>query len=119
MRQLFVVSLLLCVFLQVACTKDNDTTTHAAKEPPAKPARMSNSDLKKMIEEKINGDPELMAAELDVDADAEKNTATISGKVESEALRMKAVELAKAANPGLAVQDKIDVKPRELTRNEY
>src|SRR4029078_10831991 len=54
-----------------------------------------------------------------VSADADHNSATISGKVESEELRSKAVEMAKAAHPGLTVEDKIDVKTRELTRAEY
>src|SRR5262249_22662163 len=99
-----------------ACTKGNETT-HAAREPER--TKMSDSDLKKMVEEKINADTQLQAANLDVSADADKNTATLSGKVESEALRAKTVELSKSANPGLVINDKIDVKPLEKTRAEY
>ena len=34
-------------------------------------------------------------------------------------MRSKAVAMAKEANPGLILTDKIDVKPPELTREEY
>jgi osmotically-inducible protein OsmY len=32
---------------------------------------------------------------------------------------MRAVEMARSANPGLTVEDKIDVKPRQMSRSEY
>lgn len=81
--------------------------------------RMSDSDLKNAIKTKLDGDAQLKAADIDVSADAEKNTATLSGTVESQALRTRAVEYARAAHAGLVVTDKIDVKPRELTRADY
>jgi osmotically-inducible protein OsmY len=34
-------------------------------------------------------------------------------------MRLRAVELAKAGNPTLEITDKIDVKPREVSRSEY
>ncbi len=116
MRQILLMSLLLCLFLQVACNKGNETTTHAAKEPPR---TMSDADLKKMIEEKVNSDPQLQAANLDISADAERNMATVSGKVESDTLRTKAIDLAKSAHEGVVVADNISVTPREITRAEY
>jgi osmotically-inducible protein OsmY len=116
MRQLLLVSLLFCLSLQVACSKGQQTTTHAAREPEAK---MTDSDLKSIVEGKLNSDPELREASLSVSADADKNAVTLSGKVESEALRTKAVEMARSANPGITVTDKIDVSPREVSRSEY
>ena len=115
MRHFLVLSLLLCLSL-VACTKGTDTTTHAAKETAPK---MSNSDLKAMVQQKINADADLQAAKLDVDADADHNAVTLSGKVATETERTRAVELARAAHPGLTVTDKIDVTPREVPRAEY
>jgi osmotically-inducible protein OsmY len=56
---------------------------------------------------------------LSVSADADHNTATISGTVESEEMRSRAVEMARSAHPGLIIEDKIDVKPREMTRSQY
>jgi hyperosmotically inducible periplasmic protein len=67
----------------------------------------------------LNTDPDLNAAKLDVDADAKDNKVTLSGTVSTEALRSQAVEMAKAAHPALEVTDKIDVKPREISRSEY
>jgi osmotically-inducible protein OsmY len=46
-----------------------------------------------------------------VNADAVRNEVTLSGTVRTRAAREKAIELAKSAKPGVAVNDKIDVKP--------
>ena len=80
---------------------------------------MSNSELERAIKAKLETDSMLKAADIDVDADVSRNEATLSGTVESEALRTKAVELAKSAHAGLMVTDKIDVKPRQVSRSEY
>jgi len=81
-------------------------------------ARMSSTDLEDMIEGKFKSDPDLRTADLNVDADVDNNAVEISGRVETEALRTKAVDLAKSAHPGLIVTDKIDVTPRELGRSD-
>ena len=44
---------------------------------------------------------------------------TLSGTVPSEALRMRAVQLAKSTNPDLVVTDSIEVKPAEVSRGQY
>ena len=48
-----------------------------------------------------------------------RNEATLTGAVPSQELNSRAVELAKTANAGLMVNDKLTVQPRELTRAEY
>jgi osmotically-inducible protein OsmY len=53
----------------------------------------------------------LKDAKLDVDADADKNEITISGTVSSQDMRTKAVEMARSAQSGITINDKIDVKP--------
>jgi hyperosmotically inducible protein len=99
-----------------ACESDNTGGSRATTSPS--PA-MSDSDLKNAIKTRLDSDPQLKADDLGVSADADKNTATLSGTVESEALRTKAVEMARAAHSGLVVTDKIDVKPREIERKDY
>src|SRR5262249_23600012 len=64
-------------------------------------------------------DPDLNAANLSVDVNSDKNEVKLSGTVPTENLRTKAVEIAKAIQPGATVTDKIDVKPKELTRADY
>ncbi len=95
----------------IACDSATETGTSQPK--------MSDSDLKTAIKTKLDGDAQLKAADIDVSAEAEKNAATLSGTVESQALRTRAVEYARAAHAGLVITDKIDVKPRELTRADY
>jgi len=115
MKQLLLVSLLLCLSFQVgACSRGPESTTQAAKEPA-----LTDSALKDKIEANINTDADLRAANLSVSADADHNKATVSGTVESEALRSKAVQMAKDAHPGVTLEDKIDVKPREIARSDY
>jgi hyperosmotically inducible protein len=99
-----------------ACDSDNNGGSRATTSPSPK---MSDSDLKSAIKTRLDSDAQLKADDLSVSADADKNTATLSGTVESEALRTKAVEMARAAHSGLVITDKIDVKPREIERKDY
>jgi osmotically-inducible protein OsmY len=46
-----------------------------------------------------------------VKADSARNEITLSGTVRTRAAREKAIELAKSAKPGVAVNDKIEVRP--------
>ena len=116
MKRLSLFCFIVFMSLQVGCNKSQDVTTQAAREPVP---TMSNSDLQKQIESRINSDPELKAANLSVDADVNRNHATLSGTVDSQALRDRAVELARSAHPGITLENKIEVKERELTRSEY
>jgi hyperosmotically inducible protein len=79
----------------------------------------SDSDIENRIKSKLNDDPELRVANLDVDASISDNEVKLSGTVATEGQRTRAVNLAKDAHPGILVTDKIDVKPRELSRAEY
>jgi hyperosmotically inducible periplasmic protein len=99
-----------------ACTTGNTSSDTRAT---ATPAKVSNSDLEARIKTALNANEQLRLADLGVEADADKGQATLKGTVETEALRTEAVQLAKNAYSGLVVTDKIDVKPRELSRTEY
>jgi osmotically-inducible protein OsmY len=116
MRKLFLTSFILMAFglILTACATTETT------EPSSKtPATMTDSEMEDKIKAKLDSDAQLKVADLSVDANAEKNEATISGTVTTQALRTKAVALAKEASPGLVLTDKVEVKPRELTREEY
>jgi len=100
-------------FLVLAgCSQSGTTSANA-------PAGMTDSELQQAVQTRLNSDPELSAANLDVSADAKDNTITLKGTVTTETARLRAVELAKAARPNLAITDKIDVKPREISRSEF
>jgi len=113
MRQIIFGMLLALVVGLAGCSTTPVETTSTTKPT------MTNSELEKAIKAKLETDSQLKMAGIDVDADVSRNEATLSGTVESEALRTKAVDLAKSAHPGLTVTDKIDVKPREISRAEY
>lgn len=81
--------------------------------------RMTDAEIENSVKAKWANDAALRGFDLSIDANADKNEATVSGDVSTEALRMKAIELAKAAHSGLLITDKIDVKPREVSRADY
>ena len=101
-------------FLVMAGCSQTESTTSANA-----PSVMTNSELEQAVEARLNSDPELSAAKLDVDADSKDNKVTLKGTVPTENMRLRAVELAKASRPNLEITDKIDVKPREISRSEY
>jgi len=80
---------------------------------------MTDSDLKQAVQTRIDANQDLRNANLDVDADAEKNEVKLSGTVATQAQRTQAVELAKAAHAGVAVRDEIKVDPSRLDRTAY
>jgi hyperosmotically inducible periplasmic protein len=100
-----------CAILFTACG-----TVHTSSD---KPAKMTDIELENVIKTKINTDAQLKAANLGVDADVNSNTATISGTVNSNALRARALDLARSAQAGLVVTDKIEVKTGEVARESY
>lgn len=91
----------------------------ACSESP-KPAdnKMTDSDLERAVTTSLNADATL-AQKISVSADADKNAVTLTGTVATEALRTRAVELAKSGRATLLVTDKIDVKPLEVERKDY
>jgi osmotically-inducible protein OsmY len=87
--------------------------TRTAPSPSTAPstARLSDSELQKVVRAKLETDAQFKEADISVIAIGERNEITLSGTVRSHAAREKAIELAKSAKPGVAVNDKIEVKP--------
>jgi osmotically-inducible protein OsmY len=92
-----------------ACNEAPDNRAPATQSSTS--SKMSDSDLEKAIRTKLDSDQETKQANLSVSADVNDNKATISGTVASQNVRTKAIELARAAQPGLTVNDEIEVKP--------
>lgn len=78
-------------------------------EPNSRTFVIHNLELERRIRTKLETDAALVAA-IDVTAEATKNEATLSGLVASEAVRHRAIELAKSAHSGLTIKDRIAVK---------
>ena len=106
-----VVSFLLAV-TAIACGKSGDSSSRVpTSSSDAMSVVRSNADLENAVKAKFKADEQLRSADLGVNADAANNEITISGSVESQALRAKAVDLARSAHSGVTVNDQIDVKP--------
>lgn len=112
--------LLLGLNVVLAACEDSSQRPATQGTPPATSSpsatapgvvKMSDSDLEKAVRAKLESDVALKEANLDVDANADKNEVTLSGTVRSQEIRNKAVELARTAHSGITVNDKIDVKP--------
>jgi osmotically-inducible protein OsmY len=76
---------------------------------PGSPAA-ANAKLEEAVRSMFERDEQVRLANLDIRADVTKNEVTLSGRVESEAVRSRAVELAKTAHVGVVVNDKMTVK---------
>ena len=72
----------------------------------------ANAKLEKAVKSMFAQDEQVGRADLTVRADVTKNEVTLSGTVESEAVRSRAVELAKTAHAGVVVNDRMTVKSR-------
>ena len=75
-------------------------------------AEKANAELEEAVKATLAQDPQLKEARIVVTADVTRNQVTLSGTVPSEALRSKATELAKTAQAGVAVSNKITVKAK-------
>ena len=116
---IFVITILAlgAVVAFLACDRSDEQRSSQANAAPAAPGAGSpaaaNKALEKAVKAKLDTDERLKTANLGIDADVTKNQVTLSGTVDSEAIRSKAVELAKSAQVGVIVNDKINVKARQ------
>jgi osmotically-inducible protein OsmY len=94
-------------------------TTTGTNANTSQNSRQNSSDWEQSIKSKLASDPRTAKRKIDVSADADKNQVTLSGTVYSKTERMEAINNAKAARPGVEVVDKIEVKPREITKRAY
>jgi hypothetical protein len=72
----------------------------------------ANAKLEKAVKSMFERDEQVRSANIIVRADVTKNEVTLSGPVESEAVRSRAVELAKIAQVGVLVNDQMTVISR-------
>jgi osmotically-inducible protein OsmY len=116
MKKVLQISMILLVVgsLGAACSRTKERDIASGTK-----AKITDSDLETRIKARLNANPQLAAANLDVDANVDRNEVTLSGTVGSQVLRAEAVDAAKSGYPGLVVNDKIDVKPAELARADY
>ena len=92
-------------FLSGCSTAGSPQATGSSTPQP----QMTNAALEEKIKTNLNADAKIKTANLDVTANADRNEATLSGTVESESMKTKAVESARSAQPGLSVNSNIKV----------
>ena len=116
MQQALLVLMFLFAIAAVACgtPRDSASTGPALSGTTATTGR-SKADLESAVKAKFKTDDRLRSADLGVSADSTNHEITLSGSVESEALRSKAVDLARSVDSGLTVNDQIEVKPSGRT----
>ena len=106
-RSLFVLAVLGIGVTLIGCSPTGSTP---AATTPAQ-AQMNNSALQEKIKTNLNSEEQLKGSDLAVMANADHNEATLSGKVQSESAKTKAIDSAKSAQAGLVVTSKIEVDP--------
>jgi hypothetical protein len=111
------VVMFLSAIVAVSCNRSGDSDSKAPALSGTTTMVRSNADLENAVKAKFKTDEQLRSADLGVSADSTHNEITLSGSVESEAMRSKAVDLAKSVDSGLTVNDQIEVKPSGRTAN--
>jgi osmotically-inducible protein OsmY len=81
--------------------------------------RMTDVDLEKIIRARMKNDVLLKNADLHVKVNARRNEVTLSGVVQTRAMRDRAVDLARAARFGVVINDMIEIRRRDISRSEY
>jgi osmotically-inducible protein OsmY len=111
--------LLLVMFLLaiavVACDRSGRSASKAPELSGTTAMVRSTADLENAVKAKFKVDEQLRSADLGVNADSTNNEITLSGAVESQILRSKAVDLARSVDSGVTVNDQIEVKPSGRT----
>ena len=112
MKQLWLTIVLLIgsTLMIVACNDSSGGSSRLSKTQ--RQVRMSNTDLENAVLVKLRTDAQLVEeTRLSVRADVNKNQVTLSGTVATDDARSKAIDLARTARAGLAVDNQIEVKP--------
>jgi osmotically-inducible protein OsmY len=94
----------------LACGFQSEAQAASSPIGPGSP-NAANAKLEAAVKSMFARDEQVRRAGLGVRADVTKNEVTLSGTVESEAVRSRAVELAKTAHVGVVVNDRMTVKP--------
>lgn len=115
MQQPLMVLMFLFAIAAVACDRPGDSASTSPALSATTAALRSKADLESAVKAKFKTDEQLRSADLGVSADSTNHEITLSGSVESEALRSKAVDLARSVDSGLTVNDQIEVKPSGRT----
>ena len=116
MKKLLIMGLLfaVCALGATACNGREDGRARMAAARPTSDAELENN-----IKTKLDRDDQLKAANLKITVNPGKRAATLSGAVESESLRSKAIDLAKNARPDVTIIDQIEIAPTEVSGNDY
>jgi hypothetical protein len=112
MKALFLLPVLFALSVMVAaCDSEPGTPPKSDSAPGVGAMQTSDAELENAIRAKLESDNAIKQANLSVTADADEKKATLSGTVDSQEVRNKAIQLAQSAQPGLTIEDKIDVRP--------
>ena len=115
-QPLIVVLFAFVMVVASACGRSTDPSRTASEPSSGTPSMVrSNANLETAVKAKFKADEQLRSADLGVSADSANNEITLSGSVESQALRSKAVDLAKSVDSEVTINDQIDVKPSGRT----
>jgi hyperosmotically inducible periplasmic protein len=81
--------------------------------------QLTDQQLQSMVKTKLQADASISRLNLGVDANAEHRAVELTGTAYTQRQRTRAVDLAKGVREGIAVEDKIEVKPYEVPRDLF
>ncbi len=91
-----------------------------SREPEqAAEEQISDQELQEIVKARLQSDANVARLNLSVTADVEHQAVQLEGVAYTQLQRTRAVQLAGGVRPGIAVSDKIEVKPYEIPRDLF
>lgn len=110
MKILFVTFLAAVALMTSACSTPADRATNE---------QLTDTQLKDMVAMAFKRDAAVNRLDLQVTADAAHNAIQLSGLVYAQRQRTRALNLAQSVREGIAIEDKIEVKPYAIPRDLF
>lgn len=95
------------------------TACSTTTEPRVETIKPTDGEVEQVVKHRIAASGVAGHENVDVDADVDRGSITLSGKVESQEARLQLVTLTRDAQPAFTVHDKIEVKPTEVALDQY
>ena len=80
---------------------------------------LTDSKLQSIVKTRLQSDASISRMNLGVQANVEHRAVELTGVVYTQRQRTRAVELARGVREGIAVEDKIEVKPYQIPRDLF
>lgn len=95
------------------------TACSPTTEPRVEVVKPTDGEVEQVVRHRIAASGVSGGENVDVDADVDRGSITLSGAVATQSARLQLVTLTRDAQPAYTVNDKIEVKPADVALSQY